>query len=91
MDAGNALIGNPKDEEGRFKEEAVQIGFSRLEDALGEYRAAHAEVRDELILEVLKLMDGEDEAAVERVLAEDFRTYTTFGRSLEKRCLPSGN
>ncbi len=66
----NALIGNPKDEEGRFKEEAVQIGFERLDDALNEYRAAHVKVRDQLILETQKQMDGEDEAMVEWVLVE---------------------
>ncbi len=36
---------------------------------------AHAEVRDELILEAQKQMDSEDEAAVERVLAEDSDLY----------------
>ncbi len=44
VDAGNTLIGNPKDEEGRFKEKAIQDGLETLKDALDRYRAAHMEV-----------------------------------------------
>ncbi|MCP3665964.1 MAG: hypothetical protein GY696_26280 [Gammaproteobacteria bacterium] len=42
-------------------------------DALNEYRAAHVEVTDQLMLEAQKEMDGEDEAVVEQVLAEGIR------------------
>ncbi len=53
IDARNALIGNPKDEEGRFKEETVQVGFEILKEALDQYWA-HIEVRDQLIVECRK-------------------------------------
>ncbi len=46
-----------------------------MERSLGEYWAAHVEFRDQLISEVWKEMDGEDEAAVEQVWAEDSGLY----------------
>ncbi len=61
-----------------------------LESSLGEYRAAHVEFRDQLILEVWKEMDDEDEVAVEQVLAEDLDLYNVRP-SCEKRCLHSEN
>ncbi len=44
VDARNTLIGNPKEEEGRFKEKAIQYGLQTLKDALDQYWAAHTEV-----------------------------------------------
>ncbi len=53
---------------------------------MGEYRAAHVEVRDQLIVEVQKDMNGTDEATVEQVLAEDSDMYNVRP-SLEKSFL----
>ncbi len=76
IDIGNDLIGNPKDEEGRFKEDAVQNGFDGLEDAFSEFREAHMEVREQLSLKVQKEKGGEDkDTVIEEVLVEDSDLY----------------